>query len=1131
MEEKPELTGRDRTEAQMRQETLDFWRKELDGAIPWLSLPKDRKVIEGIQPVMEWWDTQFNADLVHGLERLAGEHGVRLSTVLLAGFEVLLFRYTGWRDLIVACPDKDCFGRALPVRIVVDETGSFLDLLNQVEAALHDLNQHRDFTASLWLELLPSKRSEQHLLPSPVRFAGAEAVTDMADATGAEAGTKDGDSRGELTLMISGGETGLRARFLYNAQLFQSVTVQWMACHYHELLRQAVREPEKRLEDLKLATLEELTTVRQWGYGEPGPLQNQLYHERFQSQAAQRPEATAVVFEGGRLTYRELDHRANQLARHLQDLGVGPDVVVGLLMECSPELVIANLAVFKAGGGVFFLPPAFPPARLSALLKLSAPAVVVTKKRFIELLRDLSLHVICLDDPDPCLAIHPGTAPPNRATAQNLAYFFLTSGSTGQPKIVMEPFGRLRSQQVDATTERYILKSNTGTTFTAAEVMSVTRGGTLFIAPEGIEKDVRNLAVFIGDHQITYLILVPSALGALLSLDDLTSCNSLRTVHCIGEMVTPGLKRRFFERLHARLLIGYGCTEARGATSRWCTPDDDPALADAGRPSPTMEVFVLDARLQPMPIGVPGEVYLGGQIAAGYVKNPVATAERFIPHPFSDRSGAHLFRTGDLARWLPDGNLEILGRTDSQVKIRGFRIELGEIEAVLAQYPGLSQNLVVARERAPGEKQLVAYLVPRDKLTLSLGELRRYLREKLPDYMLPSAFVILEKLPLLPNGKVDRQALPLPGVERPQMEHDYVEPRDAVEEQLAKFWAEVLRLERVGIHDSFFDLGGHSLSAVRLIGHIERKFGIRMPVATLFRYSTIAELAMLLEAGTLPQSWSSLMLIQPEGSRLPFFWVHGDASTVLLPEYLGPDQPLYALEHQAHDGRPARYTQTETIAKHYLDEVRKVRPHGPYLLGGFSFGAVTAFEMAQQLRQEGEPVSLLFMLDPPPSIKREEEAPVRPSLKEEFKRHWTELSHAGFREKLDYLAPRVKGQVLGRTVRIRKHLKKLRCRCYLTTGRLLPVSLRSGYILNIYGKALQSYVPQSYPGRVMLCKSEKVLYRPSMDWRKLCRGELKVYELDGKYTHVELTKEPCVAQWAQRLKAALDGLHFLDDDG
>jgi non-ribosomal peptide synthetase component F len=554
-------------EAEMHQETLDFWRGQLAGAIPWLSLPKDRKVTRSAQPVVQRWDMQVDTELAGGLEDLACKHNVATTTVLLAAFQVLLFRYTGWRDLVVACPDRDCLDGALPVRILLSEDKSSVDLLKELEATLRQIAGHRDIPASLWRELMRAESGERRLLPSPVWFTAAVADVDSASITGGVSGTEKSISQGELSLAISKGETGLCAHFQYNAELFQAATIQWMSRHYHQLLRHVVCRPETKLDDLPLETPEELTIVRQWSYGEPAPAHDRLYHELFQALVERKPDAPAVVYEGTHLTYGDLERRANQLAHHLQTLGVGPDVVVGLLMECSPELVIATLAAFKAGGAVFFLPPASPPARLSSLLKLGAPQVVVTRKPFSKLLREACLHVVCLDESDACLAGCPGTAPPNRATGENLGFLFLTSGSTGKPKIVMEPLG-FRSQLRDESTERFILKSNTGTSFTAAEIMAIILGGILFIVPEGTERDIRKLASFVGDHQITYLILVPSALGALLSLDDLSSCSSLRTVHCIGEMITPALKRRFFERLHARLLIGYECTETRGATSR-----------------------------------------------------------------------------------------------------------------------------------------------------------------------------------------------------------------------------------------------------------------------------------------------------------------------------------------------------------------------------------------------------------------------------------------------------------------------------------------------------------------------------------------------------------------------------------
>jgi len=432
----------------------------------------------------------------------------------------------------------------------------------------------------------------------------------------------------------------------------------------------------------------------------------------------------------------------------------------------------------------------------------------------------------------------------------------------------------------------------------------------------------------------------------------------------------------------------------------------------------------------------------------------------------------------------------------------------------------------VAREDAAGDKRLVAYVVTApDRVAPPASELRRFLQEELPDYMIPSVFVFLDAMPFSSGGKVDRRALPIPDQARHALEESYVAPRTPTEKILAAIWADVLGVDRIGIHDNFFEMGGHSLLAIQLISHTEQRFGTKISVAILFQYSTIAELARLLEAEALPQSGASLIPIHPEGSKVPFFWVHGDSSNILLSKYLGSDQPLYALEHQAHDGRRARYTQAETIAKHYLDEVRTVRPRGPYLLGGYSFGALIAFEMAHQLRREGEEVALLFMLDP--AYKKRKEKPRLPPplmLWEALKKHWREISQRGLREKLNCLAPKLKAHLASRISWATPHLKRLRRKCYLAAVRPLPVSLRSAYIVDVYHRALRLYMPQPYSGRVMLYRSRGACYPPSVDWLNLFNGELEVYEGAGE--HLDLREEPYVAQWAQRLKASLDGVRF-----
>jgi thioesterase domain-containing protein/acyl carrier protein len=565
----------------------------------------------------------------------------------------------------------------------------------------------------------------------------------------------------------------------------------------------------------------------------------------------------------------------------------------------------------------------------------------------------------------------------------------------------------------------------------------------------------------------------------------------------------------------------YGPTENTTFTTwhRVESVDETTATVPIGRPIANTRVYLLDSHLQPVPIGVVAELYVGGDgLARGYLNRAELTSERFVRDPFDADPSSRIYRTGDFARWLPDGSIDFVGRVDGQVKLRGFRIELQEIEAALAQHPDVGKSIVVAKHRGGSEKALVGYVVPSNGNRPSSDAMRNFLREKLPDYMVPSAFVVLDSLPLTPNGKVDHAALPEPGEESGPI---FQGPRTAVERTIARIWKELLGVASVGIRDNFFDLGGHSLLAIQLIARLEKRFGRTLPVAVLFQAPTIEQLAGLFTDDRHEEPWSCLFPVQEEGSKLPFIWVHGDSSTALLPEYLGPDRPLYAFEHQAHDGKAARHTRVETIARHYIEELQTIRPHGPYLLGGYSFGAATAFEMAHQLTRDGEQVPLLFMLDPPGKV-REPSRPARERLRE----HVVELARFGPRGNLGYLLRAIDMFGRRRYWRMRNTIdrcvKRLRWKAYVGMGTLLPPSLRSPYILDLYRHALRIYAPSPYSGRVIIFRRGTMPYRPPMDWMDLTTCEIQIS--DGTGGHTDLTKEPHVSVWAARLRESLDGV-------
>jgi amino acid adenylation domain-containing protein len=582
-------------------------------------------------------------------------------------------------------------------------------------------------------------------------------------------------------------------------------------------------------------------------------------HQRIEAQAGRTPDAVAVVFEGEQLTYRDLEERADRLAQHLiRNLGVGPEVLVGICMERSVEMVVGLLGILKAGGAYVPLDPDYPRERLGYMLSDSRAPVLLTQARLRNDLEDRAAQVLCLDsDWRQLTKGEVQERPTQRVTAENLAYVIYTSGSTGRPKGVMNTHRGICNRllwmqdEYQLTAEDTVLQK-TPFSFDVSVwefFWPLLTGARLVLARPGGHRDSAYLAQLIADQRVTVVHFVPSMLQLFLDEPGLEKqCRSLRHVICSGEALPFDLQQRFFSRFEAQLHNLYGPTEAAVDVTYWpCQRQSTENVVPIGRPVANTQIYVLDAQNAPVPVGSEGELHIGGvQVARGYWNRPELTAERFIPDPFSREAGARLYKTGDLARYRPDGALEFLGRIDYQVKVRGLRVELGEIEAVLEGNPAVKQACVLARTDEPGQPRLVAYLVPAANETPSTSDLRQYLQVKLPDYMIPSAFVVLEAMPLTPNGKVDRAALPAPDRKRPVLDQAYVEPRDTLERFLAAQWCEVLKLDEVGIHDRFFELGGTSLQAARFINSLQRELSEFIYVTTIFESPSIAAYAALL---------------------------------------------------------------------------------------------------------------------------------------------------------------------------------------------------------------------------------------------------------------------------------------------
>jgi amino acid adenylation domain-containing protein len=626
-----------------------------------------------------------------------------------------------------------------------------------------------------------------------------------------------------------------------------------MADHLRALLEGAIVNPEWRLSQLPVLTADEQHRVLvDWNSTAVAyPNGDRCLHEIIEEQTARTPERVALLFERYQLSYRELNNRANQLAWHLRNLGVGPDVLVGILADRSLEMVVALLGVLKAGGAYVPIDPDYPPDRVAFMLEDAGAPVLLTQARFSGRLPRHEGKTLYLDSDWDQISREDTSNPPNATTADSLAYMIYTSGSTGRPKGAMNTHRGICNrllwmQDQYGLTEADTILQKTPFSFDVSVwefLWPLLVGARLVLARPGGHREAAYLVELINEQRVTVLHFVPSMLGIFLEEPGVEGCQSLRHVICSGQALPFNLQEQFFKLLPAQLHNLYGPTEAAVDVTHWtCQRDSERKLVPIGRPVANTQIYILDRNMQPVPIGVPGELYIGGvQVGRGYHNRAELTAERFLPDPFSRKPEARIYKTGDLCRWLPDGAIEYLARMDFQVKIRGQRIELGEIEAVLGAHEAVKQCVVVVREKTLGDQTLVAYFEPRADSAPDASDLRNYLKKNLPDYMLPSAFVLMEKLPLTPNGKIDRKALPAPEGDAYAV-RKYEAPQGEVETTLAGIWADVLKVERVGRHDHFFELGGHSLLAVKLIERMRRK-GLHADVRALFSTPTLAELA------------------------------------------------------------------------------------------------------------------------------------------------------------------------------------------------------------------------------------------------------------------------------------------------
>lgn len=1140
-----------------------YWRQLLKGfkvptPLPGNRISRDLSVFGHSEEQI-----QLSGALTSALQSVAQQYGITVNTFVQGAWALLLNHYCKTGDIVFgttrACRHAPVEGAAsmvgllintLPVRVRISPEIPLSQWLKQLRAqhmAVRPYEQTPLAQIQHWSEVA----SGASLFDSLVVFENYS-LGSLLQAQGGNWVHRNyqlfEQPNYPLTL-IAQLDTQLSLKITCDRSRFEQATLTQLLNRLAILLENMVASPEQPLADISCLTeAERHQIVVGWNATEVDYPKHLCLHHLFEAQVARDADAIAVVFDGNHLTYGELNHRANQLAHHLQTIGVKPEELVGVCIERSLEMVIGLLAIVKAGGAYVPLDPTYPPDRLAQILADAQPAVVLTQEKWLSLLSQQATPMICLDTGWQKVAEESGANPTSLVTAENLAYIIYTSGSTGQPKGVLIEHRGAVNTILDMNhrfrigpQDRVLAVCSLSFDLSVYDIFGLlAAGGTVVIPPPAIAPDLNCWIDLMAQHQITVWNSAPPVMqmfaGHLVDCDrTLPAC--LRLVLLSGDWIPitlPDLIREIKQGDETVEIISLGgATEASIWSILFPVGAIDPTWKSIpyGKPMANQQFYVLDDRGNPIPAGDVGELYIGGAgVARGYHHRPDLNQTKFVGDRFSTNPGARLYRTGDLGRYMPDGNIEFLGRIDHQVKIRGFRVEVGEIEVILANYPTIREAAVLAQDDSLGRKRLVAYLVPaqfeKRKDSDAAGQalidtVRNFLKQKLPAYMVPSVFVVVDALPLTPNGKLDRRALPAPPAHSQQNLDSLtrVRPCDEVERQLTEIWQEFLGVSPISLTDNFFELGGHSLLAVRLWAKIEQTFQRDLPLVTLFQAPTIEQLAnrLRLEEG-LPFC-PSLVVIQsgqPESLQPPLFCLHvlGGGLTFCRPfaRYLDPQQPIYGLStHIA--GENFASARVEDLAAHYVQQIQRLQPTGTYLLSGISVGGLIAFEIAQQLTAQGQKVVLLALLDThlPDGANRE-------SISKKLMEHWHQFATVGLGYVLQKFWEIMEGQTQGLMEWLKNSYYRLAVQFLKGTGQSLPESLQD-FVYRMQNEQLAAaYVPRNYPGRIIFFKAKGKI-NPELDWLSFAAGGLAVHEMPG--THLGMLAEPDVQILGETLRACI----------
>jgi amino acid adenylation domain-containing protein len=1109
---------------------VEYWKRQLGGDLPMLQLPTDRPrpAAESFRGAMQRFT--LSSELTESLRALSRQQDATLFMTLLAAFDTLLCRYSGQEDILVGSitagrndpGTEKLLGFFLNTMVLrTDLTGdpTFSELLDRVrtttvealsngdvplDQVLREIHPQRDLSRNPLFRVLLS------LEPSRAEIEPGWDFTPIDVETGT--------AKFDLCLVLDDRSDGLSGRMIFSTDLFDAATISTIVECWRTLLEAVVADPGVRIS--QVAILPEIERQKLLvEFNQTKKLYPLTFaHQRFELQAEKNPNTIAVKCGDASLTYRELDRCANKLAHYLRSAGVGPEVPVALCLERSVEMMVGIMGVLKAGGAYVPLDPSYPRERFDFMLSDCGASVLLTQAHLPPIANaSRQIRAISLDADWPMIDLESAQSPNAEIAPENLAYVIYTSGSTGGPKGVQVTQLNLaqstsaRLDYYEGTGKDFLLLSSFAFDSSVATIFhALCSGGTLVLPQAEFNWEARQISELIFKNQITNILCIPTVYSDLLQLTSPGELASLRTVVLAGESCPRHLIDLHFKALPGvQLFNEYGPTEATvWSTMYRCQAGDRHAAVPIGRPIANTQLYVLDRNLQLVPSGVPGELCIAGDgIARGYLNRADLTQQKFLTDRFTSNPDSRMYRTGDMVRYLPDGNIQYLGRTDEQIKIRGMRIELGEIEAALSAHPDVKEAAVTVE----GEDNLIAHIVAREQLATSGIELGAFLKTRLPNYMVPAVFSFVSTLPRLPNGKVDRLAL-ASAAETPAIAaiSGPIAPRDSFEARLLPIWKEVLGTESSDVTQNFFQLGGHSLLAAKLLYRIEQEFDQPLTLAFVFQAPTIELMADWLRSPDQSLRARAVVEIQPKGSQPPLFWVRATPRFRLLAEKLGLDQPLLGLDIPYADAikLPTPY-RIEDIASFLVRAMREVQPHGSYALAGLCVNAVIAYEMARQLALEGEEVAPLIMMD------GHNQAYYKNPLRDgrytgRIKYHLANIIHSDVRKGSAY--------ILDRFEEARRKLERTLWQFSSDHGSNGKASTMHNADPVVH-PAFHRYEPKNYSGGMVMLQSsdwpEGAYFDFALGWKDLVQGGIEFHRIPGN--HPSMFAEPNVNLVAQEL--------------